>query len=56
MFAWVGERYSQAYHQLEKMQDKNILVALSLVVVVCSPLPSAFMQALISFLSRKCKS
>lgn len=28
VFAWVGERDSQAYHQLEKMANKNALVAL----------------------------
>lgn len=28
VFAWVGERDSQAYHQLEKMQNRNALVAL----------------------------
>lgn len=27
VFAWVGERDSQAYHQLEKMQNRNALVA-----------------------------
>lgn len=27
VFAWVGERDSQAYHQLEKIQNRNALVA-----------------------------